>query len=76
MKLSLPKLMTESKIRTLFREELREYLSTFNESNDNHNKSIVKQLERIHAKLDKQEHTTMTYPPQVAGSIIPLGDCD
>jgi len=63
MIISLPslKILTESQVRRIFREELREYLTVFNESIESHNKSMTKTLELIHAKLDGKEHTTLSY---------------
>lgn len=54
-------LLTDSEVRKIFRQELREYLTTFNESNDNHNKSMVKLLESINKKIDSNVNTNRTY---------------
>jgi len=54
-------LLTDSEVRKIFRQELREYLTTFNESNENHNKSMVKLLESINKKIDSNVNTNRTY---------------
>jgi len=62
MKISLPaflNMLSERRARQIFREELREYLQVFNESNANHNNSQTKTLELICKKiedLDKKEY--------------------
>jgi len=59
-------LLTESEVRKIFRSELREYLTVFNESNENHNKSQTKMIELILKKLEGKGKahllTTSEYP--------------